>query len=187
MHYYCSNFFGSVWLCQFCVVICFYHPRHNGQWPPNSKDFHRRCYPLLPLVANTGLLAFGSLPFSNKMVRNLEIDLSYVLMMENFIVETYLENPSLDAIVLRVRLYVCFCSTKKVPWHRPRSYFRTNWSDNLELDLSYLIMIQHFIGINHLERLGLGAILLRSMTLCIYYLFLYDVYLKRIISFLNAI
>ena len=25
--------------CQFCVVIRFFHPRHNGQWLPTSKDF----------------------------------------------------------------------------------------------------------------------------------------------------
>ena len=25
--------------CRFCVVIRFYHPGHNGQWPPTSKDF----------------------------------------------------------------------------------------------------------------------------------------------------
>ena len=25
--------------CRFCVVIQFFHPRHNGQWLPTSKDF----------------------------------------------------------------------------------------------------------------------------------------------------
>ena len=30
--------------CRFCVVILFFHPRHNGQWPPTSKDFYTRCY-----------------------------------------------------------------------------------------------------------------------------------------------
>ena len=25
--------------CRFCVVIRLFHPRHNGQWPPTSKDF----------------------------------------------------------------------------------------------------------------------------------------------------
>ena len=25
--------------CRFCVVIRCFHPRHNGQWPPTSKDF----------------------------------------------------------------------------------------------------------------------------------------------------
>ena len=24
--------------CRFCLVIRFFHPRHNGQWPPTSKD-----------------------------------------------------------------------------------------------------------------------------------------------------
>ena len=24
----------------------FFHPRHNGQWPPTSKDFNPRSYPL---------------------------------------------------------------------------------------------------------------------------------------------
>ena len=32
--------------CQFCVVIRFFHSRHNGQWPPTSKDFYTRSYPL---------------------------------------------------------------------------------------------------------------------------------------------
>ena len=32
--------------CRFCVIIRFFHPRHNGQWPPTSKDFHPRSYPL---------------------------------------------------------------------------------------------------------------------------------------------
>jgi len=30
------------------LVLCgyaFFHPHHNGQWPPTSKDFHLRCYP----------------------------------------------------------------------------------------------------------------------------------------------
>ena len=30
--------------CRFCVVIRFFHPRHNGQWPPTSKDFYTRSY-----------------------------------------------------------------------------------------------------------------------------------------------
>ena len=25
--------------CRFCVVIRLFNPRHNGQWPPTSKDF----------------------------------------------------------------------------------------------------------------------------------------------------
>ena len=32
--------------CRFCMVIHFFHPRHNGQWPPTSKDFYTRCYTL---------------------------------------------------------------------------------------------------------------------------------------------
>ena len=28
----------SVDFCRFCVLIRFFHPRHNGQWPPTSKD-----------------------------------------------------------------------------------------------------------------------------------------------------
>jgi len=28
--------------CRFCVVICFFHPRQNGQCPPTSKDFYTR-------------------------------------------------------------------------------------------------------------------------------------------------
>ena len=32
-------FFLAFNFCRFCVVIQFFHPRHNGQWPPTSKDF----------------------------------------------------------------------------------------------------------------------------------------------------
>ena len=32
--------------CRFCMVIQFFHPRHNGQWPQTSKDFYTRSYPL---------------------------------------------------------------------------------------------------------------------------------------------
>ena len=32
-------FFSSVHISQFCAVILFFHPRHNSQWPPTSKDF----------------------------------------------------------------------------------------------------------------------------------------------------
>ena len=31
-------FFSVRLFCRFCVVIRFFHPRHNGQWPPTSKD-----------------------------------------------------------------------------------------------------------------------------------------------------
>ena len=36
-------FFLAFDLCRFCVVI---RHRHNGQWPPTSKDFYTRSYPL---------------------------------------------------------------------------------------------------------------------------------------------
>ena len=32
--------------CRFCVVIRFFHPLHNYQWPPTSKDFYTRSYSL---------------------------------------------------------------------------------------------------------------------------------------------
>ena len=32
-------FFLAFDFCRFCVVIRFFHPRHNVQWPPTSKDF----------------------------------------------------------------------------------------------------------------------------------------------------
>ena len=32
--------------CRFCVIIRFFHPRLKGQWPPTSKDFYTRSYPL---------------------------------------------------------------------------------------------------------------------------------------------
>ena len=39
-------FFLTFGFCRFCVVIRFFHPRHSGQWPPTSKDFYTRYYPL---------------------------------------------------------------------------------------------------------------------------------------------
>ena len=32
--------------CRLSVVIRVFHPRHNCQWPPTSKDFYTRSYPL---------------------------------------------------------------------------------------------------------------------------------------------
>ena len=43
-YFFFYNF--SVRLLSFCVVIRFFHPRHNGQWPPTSKDFLSQIYPL---------------------------------------------------------------------------------------------------------------------------------------------
>ena len=31
-------FFLAFDFCRFCGVIQFFHRRHNGQWPPTSKD-----------------------------------------------------------------------------------------------------------------------------------------------------
>ena len=36
---FCFLFFSAFDFCRFCVVIRVFHPRHNGQWPPTSKDF----------------------------------------------------------------------------------------------------------------------------------------------------
>ena len=41
-----SSFFLAFAFCRFCVVILLFHPRHNGQRPPTSKDFYTRSYPL---------------------------------------------------------------------------------------------------------------------------------------------
>ena len=30
--------------CQFCIVIRFFHPRHNGQWPFSVPDFIHYIY-----------------------------------------------------------------------------------------------------------------------------------------------
>ena len=39
-------YFFSVRLLSVLRGHRFFHPRHNGQWPPNSKDFYTRSYPL---------------------------------------------------------------------------------------------------------------------------------------------
>ena len=43
-------FFSARLFCRFCVVIRFFHPSYNGQWPRNSKDFYTRSYPLHFLI-----------------------------------------------------------------------------------------------------------------------------------------
>ena len=35
----CCFVFLAFDFCRFCVAIRFFHPRHNGQYPPISKDF----------------------------------------------------------------------------------------------------------------------------------------------------
>ena len=40
------SLFLAFGICRFCVVIRFFHPCHNGQWPPTSKDFYSRLFPL---------------------------------------------------------------------------------------------------------------------------------------------
>ena len=42
----CFGFCLAFDFCRFCVVIRFFHPRHNGQWPTILKDFYTRYYPL---------------------------------------------------------------------------------------------------------------------------------------------
>ena len=41
-----SKFFFSVRLLSVLRGHSFFHPRHNGQWPPTSKDFLSQIYPL---------------------------------------------------------------------------------------------------------------------------------------------
>ena len=40
------SFFLEFDFCRFCVVVRFFHPRHNGQWPPTLNDFYTRSNPL---------------------------------------------------------------------------------------------------------------------------------------------
>ena len=35
-YYFYFLFFLAFDFCRFCVIILFFHPRHNGQWPPTS-------------------------------------------------------------------------------------------------------------------------------------------------------
>ena len=43
-------FFLLLDFCRFCAVIPFFHPCHNGQWPPTSKDFYPIFYPIHMIV-----------------------------------------------------------------------------------------------------------------------------------------
>ena len=38
VHVACYLFLAFAF-CRFCKVICFFHPSHNGLWPPTLKDF----------------------------------------------------------------------------------------------------------------------------------------------------
>ena len=38
--------FFTVWLLSVRQGHLVFHPHHNGQWPPTSKDFNTRSYPL---------------------------------------------------------------------------------------------------------------------------------------------
>ena len=42
----CFLFFLPFNFCRLCVVIRFFHPRHNDHRSPTSKDFYPRFYPL---------------------------------------------------------------------------------------------------------------------------------------------
>ena len=43
---FCKKMFLAFNICWFCVVIRFFHPGYNDQWPPTSKDFYPRFYSL---------------------------------------------------------------------------------------------------------------------------------------------
>ena len=45
-HLFKTLVFLAFHFCRFCSVIRFFHPRHNGQWPPTLKDFYPRFYAL---------------------------------------------------------------------------------------------------------------------------------------------
>ena len=38
-YYFFPYSYLAIDFCRFCMVIRFFHPRHNGQWPLTSKDF----------------------------------------------------------------------------------------------------------------------------------------------------
>ena len=57
-------FFLAFHFCRFSVVIRFFHPRHNGQWPPTSKDFYPRFYPLHCFVPTYFFRKSQYFPFS---------------------------------------------------------------------------------------------------------------------------
>ena len=44
--------------CRFCVVIRFFHPCHNGQWPPTSKDFIHYIYFLILILEKESVFPF---------------------------------------------------------------------------------------------------------------------------------
>ena len=46
IHSFIKIFYNVQLFCRCCVVIRFFHPRHNDQWPPTSKHFYTRSYPL---------------------------------------------------------------------------------------------------------------------------------------------
>ena len=66
---YCCCFLAFDF-CWFCVVIRFFPPRHNGQWPPTSQDFYTRSYPLhyflILILEKEPVLPFSMLSAINK-------------------------------------------------------------------------------------------------------------------------
>ena len=62
---FCFFLFFAFDFCRFCVVIRFFHQRHNGQWPPTSKDLYTRSYPLhyllIIILENEPLFPFSML------------------------------------------------------------------------------------------------------------------------------
>ena len=64
-------FFLEFDICRFCVIIRFFNPHHNGQWPPTSKDFYTRSYPwhyFLVYKGTTGTIFITSLEWGGPLV-----------------------------------------------------------------------------------------------------------------------
>ena len=52
--------------CQLCVVFCFFHPRHNGQGPPTSKDFLSQILSITFIFRSYFLRKSQYFPYVNK-------------------------------------------------------------------------------------------------------------------------
>ena len=56
-------FFLAFDFFRFCVVILFFHPRHNGQWPPTTKDFLSQIVSITFIILSSFLRKSQYFPF----------------------------------------------------------------------------------------------------------------------------
>ena len=91
---------------QLCVVIRFFHPRHNGQWPRTSKDFYTRSYPLHYLL----VLILEKEPVIVSLKRCTTIMTAYFYPNISSVCIYYTHCEYEQCTCLQMKFYCSFCS-----------------------------------------------------------------------------